>query len=275
MRIQSIASRDGLRLLWCLALVLTFSLLSCDDDSSPSGPDVVNTDFSASEDFFLRIGIADQSRLRLEAISGSVEITGASGVDSVTIWGERRVESESVADAEEHLQQLSVEMSESGGQIAVWTEQPEQSHGRNYIVEYHAEVPTTWQLAVEQVNGNIAISTTENSVEANLVNGTMRLWDISGSVDGEGINGTIDGKIFLPPSETCTLRITNGTIGLLIPQSTSATFAAQVSVGTIALHNLSLQNQNVTPTSLTGTLGAGEGEIELLTVNGNISVTGF
>jgi len=275
MRIQSIASRDGLRLLWCLALVLTFSLLSCDDDSSPSGPDVVNTDFSASEDFFLRIGIAGQSRLRLEAISGSVEITGASGVDSVTIWGERRVESESVADAEEHLQQLSVEMSESGGQIAVWTEQPEQSHGRNYIVEYHAEVPTTWQLAVEQVNGNIAISTTENSVEANLVNGTMRLWDISGSVDGEGINGTIDGKIFLPPSGTCTLRITNGTIGLLIPQSTSAAFAAQVLVGTIALHNLSLQNQNVTPTSLTGTLGAGEGEIELLTVNGNISVTGF
>lgn len=255
-------------------MVFGFTFISC-DDSSPSGPNVDNTNYSASEDFSYRIAIGNKTSLRVEAINGSVEVEGASNIDSVRIWGERKVESESVADAEAHLPELSVEINEHDGQIIVWTDQPEQSYGRNYQVEYNIQVPEDWQLDIEEVNGNINISDMEQSVVAGLTNGNLYLWDISGSVDGELINGNIDSKIVLPAAGVCELSIMNGQIDLMIPQSTSASFSASVMNGEIDLANISLQNQTITSTSIFGTLGSGNGEVDLSTMNGNIHVTGF
>ncbi|UCE20321.1 MAG: hypothetical protein JSV84_08295 [Gemmatimonadota bacterium] len=250
--------------------MLGFLFLFCDNDSSTVGPD-----FSASEDFYYQIAIKNLSGLQLNAINGTVDIEGVSSIDSVTVWGERRVESNSRADADAHLPDLSVEMSESEDRISIRTEQPDQSSGRNYIVDYNIRIPGGWQLDIGQVNGNVSISSMENSVISNLVNGNMRLWDISGSVNGGLVNGGIDSKISLPASGICGLSVVNGTIDLLIPQSTSADFSAHISSGSINLSNVSLQNQTITPTSVTGLFGAGAGEIELSVVNGFITVTGF
>lgn len=67
----------------------------------------------------------------------------------------------------------------------------------------------------------------------------------------------------------------NGNISLSIPDDTSAELLAQVTNGNISTSGLVLQNQVVTGTSLRGTLGAGDGQITLGTVNGNITATGF
>jgi len=89
------------------------------------------------------------------------------------------------------------------------------------------------------------------------------------------INGNIDSKIVLPAAGVCELSIMNGQIDLMIPQPTSATFLASVMNGEIDLTNISLQNQTVTSTSVVGTLGSGNGKVNLSTMNGNIRVTGF
>ena len=254
-----------------LAGLLGLSFLSCDDDSSTTGPNV----FSASEDFYYQIAIKDLTNLQLNAGNGTVEIEGVSDKDSVTVWGERRVESDSQADADEHLPDLSVRMSESEDTLSLWTEQPDQSLGRSYIVEYNIRVPKNWQLDVRQANGNTTISSMENFLDVNTINGSLNLVDISASVDGGFTNGSIDCRIFLPASGTCKLSGVNGGIDLSIPQSTSARFSANISSGSITLSNVSLQNETVTPTSVTGTLGTGDGDIELSTANGFITVTGF
>ena len=269
MNFQNPGDRMSSFFVLCFIVALGFSFLSC-DDSSTTGPD-----FSASEDFSYKIAIKNLTSLELDAINGSVEIEGASNIDSVTIWGERRVESDSQEDADEHLEYLSVEMSESEDKLSIWTEQPEQSSGRNYIVEYNIQVPKSWQLDIAQVNGSITISSMENFLDVNAVNGSLNLEDISASVDGGVTNGSIDCSISLPESGTCKLAGVNSSIDLSIPQSTSAQFSARITSGAITLSNLYLQNQTVTPTSVTGTLGAGEGEIELVTVNGYITVTGL
>ena len=275
MKIHNSVMRNGPFIAIGFIMVFGFIFLSCDDDSSPSGPNVDNTNYSASEDFSYRIATGNNTNLRLEAINGNVEVEGVSGIDSVRIWGERKVESESVADAEAHLSELSVEINEHGGQIIMWTDQPEKNYGRNYQVEYNIQVPEDWQLDIEEVNGNINISDMEQSVVAGLTNGNLYLWDISGSVDGELINGNIDSKIVLPAAGVCELSIMNGQIDLMIPQPTSATFLASVMNGEIDLTNISLQNQTVTSTSVVGTLGSGNGKVNLSTMNGNIRVTGF
>lgn len=67
----------------------------------------------------------------------------------------------------------------------------------------------------------------------------------------------------------------NGNLVLDIPESTSAQFAAQVVHGSIGTSNLVLHDVETSPTTLTGTLGAGQGSIDLRTVNGGITAPGF
>lgn len=282
---------------YLLSLIVGLSSISCDIDiiaNSSNDRNVENTDYSASAEFSFDLEAqASQRGLRLDAINGSVEIVGVSDTDSIGIWGERRVESESTADAAHHLQNLSVVVREESDEIVVRTEQPRKTYGRNYLVDYHIYVPETWRIFAEHINGNVALSSIDNrvniklvngnisihsshgTIEVELVNGSMRLWDISGSVDGELINGNIDGKIVLAESGTCRLKTVNGKINLSIPQFTSAIFSAEVANGTIFLSDLVLKNQHVAHTRVTGRLGDGDGQIDLDTVNGNIVVVGF
>jgi len=88
------------------------------------------------------------------------------------------------------------------------------------------------------------------------------------------VNGQIQAKVTLPTDGVIAMSTVNGGINLNIPQSTSAEFSASVVNGTIST-DLILINLVSTPTSLTGTLGTGEGTIALSTVNGSISVWGF
>ena len=89
------------------------------------------------------------------------------------------------------------------------------------------------------------------------------------------VNGQITAKITLPLNGNIGMANVNGNIDLEIPTNTSAEFSAGLVNGNITITNLVLQNQVSSSTSLTGTLGNGEGTIALTTVNGNISATGF
>lgn len=285
----------GVRSACLVGLILGLSLASCDIDIITNSDDdkVSNTDHSASADFAYLFDVEGQRRLRLDAINGSVEITGVSDIDSVVIWGERIVESESTIDAAQHLEDLYIRVGTHTDEITVRTEQPRTAHGRNYIVNYRIHVPATWQIFVEHINGDVTVSSIARKMEIDLVNGDvtirssdgnadveltnghMRLWDLSGNVGGKLTNGNIDGRVLLPRSETCTLKTVNGRITLSLPESVSAAFSAEVTNGTIVLSDLDLQDQRVTSKSVAGVLGDGEGEVDLEAVNGNIVVNGF
>lgn len=254
---------------------------------------VNNTRYSATEDFNYQIEVLDQEHLELFAINGSVEIIGVSDLDSVEIWGERRVESESSSDARAHLHYLSVEINNYSDQIIVQTKQPDKTYGRNYLVFYHIRIPADWSVYVENVNGTVSITHMINLVEvantngnlffdeltgeihANLTNGNIIFTDINACVVGNLTNGSISCQLTLPDSGLCQLNTVNGEISLSIPDSTSADFSAEVVNGRISITNLNILNLVSTPKSLSGQLGAGEGLIELGTVNGNIGVTGY
>jgi DUF4097 and DUF4098 domain-containing protein YvlB len=89
------------------------------------------------------------------------------------------------------------------------------------------------------------------------------------------VNGNIDGDMTLPQKGTCELSTANGTIGLRIPQNTSAQFFAEVTNGAINISHLTILDATTTPKSVRGRLASGDGKIGLKTVNGNIQVAGF
>lgn len=285
--------RSGYKGLLIPVLILTQGLLLVSCLFSSDYFRVTSTRYSASEDFSYSVDVADRSRFRLSGINGSVEITGVPGISTVDIWGERKVESESVSDAETHLPLLNVQIREASNEVYVKTEQPRETHGRNYLVYYHCHVPEDWEVITSNVNGGItlasitgdveivstngevSVDSTSGDVDVILTNGNLLLWEILGNIEAVMTNGNMTGRIELPESGRCEIGVTNGLIDLSIPVLTSAEFDATVVNGSISMSNLTLENISSTPTSLSGRLGSGNGIIVLSTVNGVIYVRGY
>ncbi len=262
-------------LFFAISLSSLVALSACDVRVIDSDDNVANTNFFAVESFSFEIAVKNQTRLTLNAINGPVDVIGVAGATTAKIFGERRVESESEADAKAHLKELEVRVTDRQDEISVNTIQPDNAHGRNYKVVYHLRLPNTWKFSIDQVNGTVAIDSLNNAVSVKLINGSVQLREIFGSVSTELINGQLTGKLDLPVQGTCKMTTVNGQILLTIPKTTTADFSAAVTNGDINLANLSLQNSVSTPQSLRGKLGDGQGTISLSTVNGNISVSGF
>lgn len=221
-----------------------------------TGDDVDNTDAVARASFSYEIPVDAQERVRLEAINGTIEITGEVGASSVVIAGERRVGSESIRDAEEHLAELEVEVDDRTTEVIVRTEQPSNTRGRNYVVDYTLTIPAELAVSIMHINGKVVVV------------------DVAANTLVDLVNGNVDADLSLLPDGLVDLSAVNGNIDLAIPASTSADLDAAVTNGTIRTSNLVLQDVESSSRSLSGRLGTGEGIISLSVVNGNIAVAG-
>ncbi len=273
-------------------LIPALLLTSCIFGSDIFG--VSNTRYSAEEDFSYTIDVTSQTRFLLQGINGTVELEGDPDATTVEVWGTRRVKSESVADARQHLEELLVLVATTADRVTVRTDQPEDSHGRSYIVNYHVIVPEDINVRVVHVNGEIEILSLTGDLDVastngearidsvygdtvvNLTNGNLRLWEMFGDVEADLSNGNVTARVTMSGSADCDIAVTNGQIDLTVPFDTSAQFSAAVTNGSINLGaGFTLANIQSSPTSLSGRLGTGLGTIRLRTTNGTIDVTGF
>ena len=248
--------------------------IACDDNTTGSGRNVNNTDFVASESFEYAVEVIDHTRFSLGGINGTVNITGVPGADSVIIAGEKSVGSESMEDAETYLQFLEVIVEDNISGVAVRTEQPDNTYGRSYTVDYNITIPDDFVVVATAINGLIFISTINNNITVQHVNGQISIDEIFGSANVTVVNGQITGDIALPPNGMIDMVTVNGDINLGIPHNTSAEFYAAVVNGYINISNLVIYDQVSTNTSVSGTLGNGQGTISLLVTNGGINVAG-
>jgi DUF4097 and DUF4098 domain-containing protein YvlB len=216
-----------------------------------------NAAFSTKQDFSQEMQVENHMRMRLEAVNGEIVITGQPDATSVIVTAELCVSShESQQDAEARLEQLEVLVTDLSDEIVVETLQPDNTEGRQYVVNYTITVPSNLEVDVNQVNGAIRVEDTTNSVFVNVV------------------NGSLDSTVSLPPNGQIRLSMVNGDVDLRLPTSTSAELSAFVDNGTITWDNLDLLDAVHTNQSLTGTLGSGAGVIWLETTNGSIDVIG-
>jgi len=254
-------------------VVFIFTLLIAHCRIDPYG--INGSDFTVSESFEYEVEVKNQKNFRLDAINGPIDITGMSGATTVRVWGERMVGSESMEDAESHLGDLKVIVYDKQNEVFVETDQPERTHGYNYKVIYHVEIPESWKVMINNINGEIKVYSINNNVFADVTNGSVGLRDIYGNINIDVTNGNIDSKSVLPDRGTIQLEVTNGQIFMQVPQETSADFYSKVTNGNTTISNLTCTNLNMTNRITTGTLGNGNGVIELEAVNGQIHIKGF
>jgi len=268
-----------------VSILMTFLcvgiLSSC--SGSVSGPEInfpgvgfnsSDPDFTVKKTFEDDFPVENHIRVNVEAINGEVVVTGQSDAKSVMISAHLYVTSDSREDAELHIEDLDILVTDGADEILIQTVQPENFNGRKYIVEYDIIVPDTFEVVTSQVNGTIAILDIQNSVEVFNENGDVLLHGIVAGITADVENGGIEAIVILPINETIDLSVNNGGLVISIPTSTSAEFSATVAgTGAIIVSDLDIEDSLSTSKSLTGTLGNGEGSITLSTVNGNIEIT--
>lgn len=240
-------------------------------------PPGTNTDFEAMETFSAEVPVVNQTQFNLTGIEGEVTVTGiSSGAASVMISAIKRVQSESIEDAEARLQELNVNVQDLATEIRVETIQPIDDGGRNYIVDYTITLPNFLVIRVQNTGGIVTLDSINNDVTVINVGGNTTLSNILGSALIDLVAGTIEGEVTLPLNGAIDMKTVTGDINLDIPVNTSAEFSAAVNIGSISISNLVLQNEVRTSTFRSGTLGSGQGTITLETeAFGNISVSGF
>ena len=260
------------RLTKAAALPLLFAALAvtaCDEDFTSSNP------FEAEETFSFTFDATGVTTLDVNGINGGITVTGSATADSVTITGTKRVNADSQEKADAGLDDIDVQIQTPAGQIVVTSQHPDSESDRNYQVDYEITIPNDMQVVVDNANGGIAVVAVEALVDIDNANGGIALVDIVGSVTVDLANGGVEADVTLPPAGVIDIGVANGAIELSIPQNTSAQFSASVGNGGISVVGLDLQNEVSTTTSVTGTLGAGDGQIQLTTGNGAIAVVGF
>jgi murein DD-endopeptidase MepM/ murein hydrolase activator NlpD len=262
-----------LRVVRLAVLGVAFAALStsCGDDGVFK---VGNTNYSAEEEFLIEIDAAGLTTLDLKGINGTIDVTGVAGADTIRISGVRRVESESVADAQENLAKLTVDETIDGSKVSITTLQPEKTEGRNYVVNYTVALPVDIVTLLANVNGALTIQSMQNTMTLSNVNGSISASDVFAGMTVAQTNGPIDVSATLPMGESIKIAAVNGNIDLAIPQTTSADLAATANAGSITTENLVLTNEVRTSTTLTGTVGKGNGSITLTSVTGNIRIVG-
>jgi hypothetical protein len=255
-----------------LSLALPALWISCDEDDAILNG---NNKYKAEDTFSFEVQVENHSRLRLVAITGSIEIKGNVQANSVLISGTKRVKATSIQDAVQRLNDLDVDVRDMINEVIVVTMQPQDTQGRDYEVDYTITLPDNLEVQVNAVTGNLVVDTISNKVTISHVIGNVNLDEIEGSTYVELVTGSIEGNITLPLDNSIIMRIVTGNIILSVPVNTSAEFSANVITGSINVSNLILLNKVETSTFLAGTLGNGEGTISLRTVTGNINVSGF
>ena len=251
------------------------------------------TQYSATEPFHYALNSTSYSQLKIQGINGIIEVIGVSQSDSIVIQGEKKIESESLSDAQGHLEDIIISLETNSDCLLIKTIQPSQSNGRNYLVYYTVRVPDSISIETQLINGETDVANIKNLVKSyhtngeitlrsirgevitGITNGVVSMNDIQGSTTATTVNGSIQAQLTLPDSGRCNLSTVNGSIGLSIPQSTSASFRSATVNGVVLVTNLSLTNSSFSQALVTGILGNGRGMIHLEAVNGDIAASGY
>jgi DUF4097 and DUF4098 domain-containing protein YvlB len=255
-----------------LLVVFIITSINCERSETP-GTD--SRKFFANESFSFTVNVTDQATLRIEGITGTVDVTGKSGINSIVISGEKRVDSGSKKEAEEHLRNLKVDVQELTDEVFIKTIQPENTRRANYVIDYAITVPDDMEALVGNVTGRVMVRDVVNDVSVNSITGDVSVQKIKGNTSVNLVTGAIDADATMPADGEIVLKTVTGTINLKIPKNTSAEISAKVTTGRISATNLECEDEDDSANFFKCRLDDGQGNISLRTVTGSISISGL
>jgi hypothetical protein len=117
-----------LAVLVMLTLLISFGCaeLSVDPEVNVNGSGVTgDTKVKAHKSFSHTVNLTSQTLLKVEGINGSIKVESVSGINQVSISGEKIVSSDTYQDASSHLKNITIEINELTDELLVKTVHPQ------------------------------------------------------------------------------------------------------------------------------------------------------
>lgn len=238
------------------------------------------------------ISAGDFAHLELTNGNGNITIEGVEG-EEVLLVATKKVKAKSEEEGQSGLSQIRIAVSEEKPNLKIVTDVSELHPKRNWSVNYEVRLPMHMSLfartsngnvdvadlreqaRVETSNGNVTAHRIGSPVTARTSNGNVKLHDVEGAIEAKTANGNVYGQLCsLDTEQPTTLKSANGNVQLALPEDISAKVVADTKNGNVQC-DLPVSASQQRKNHLEGSLGSGEGKIELRTTNGNVRITGF
>lgn len=200
--------------------------------------------------------------------NGGIRVHGADRGDVRVL---ARVEAWAETDAEAKALASEVKLELGDGRIRA--DGPSTARRRNWSVSFELWVPRRSTLALQTLNGGIAVDDVDGKIDARSTNGGISLDDVAGDVRGEAVNGGVHARMDGDRWRGAGLDLstTNGGVVLEIPRGYSARLEAGTTNGGIRI-DFPITVQGRLGHHVTTQLGSGGALIRAVTTNGGVTI---
>lgn len=221
------------------------------------------------------------------AANGSVSLSNLSGRVKINTWERNEVKIDAVkrADTQQHLNDAKIVVENTADRISIRTKYPnrgwddeDNDHGRNCCnhtasVDYQLTVPAGASLdAVKLVSGDLEIKGVGGEVHASSISGDVRAEGLRGRAEISSVSGNVQ-VTYAGVTDRLRLNSVSGDLVAVLPANASASVSANTVSGDISNEfGLPVEHGQYVGHHLTGTIGGGQGRIDLHTVSGEIRV---
>ncbi|NQT34373.1 DUF4097 family beta strand repeat protein [bacterium] len=267
-----------------IALLLTLTALPAiamsgvPDDAKASAENIFHQEESAA-------GI---DKIEIETINGSIEVTGYDG-DQIIVDATYKVRGRDQDVCNELLEKVRIEVKINGEVLKI---EPKTKDKKGYSVSVHFEVKAPSHIALEAeiisgsievadinggaeletINGDIECSNMTGEVSCETINGSIDFKDVTEELNAETINGSISAENGSISPATIDFGTINGTINIKLQKTPDASLSASTMNGKVRIKGVSNIELKKGARSFNATLGTGEGDYSLSTINGSILV---
>jgi len=212
--------------------------------------------------------------LDIETDVGSVNVAGADVTDcniTATICAKAFTEKE----AKELAEQVKLKLEPVGKTLTVRMEKPlSRRCKRSISIDFEVTVPKQTGLQIESDVGKIRISNTAGRIQAKTDVGDITCEEISGDIDLKTDVGGVDVAYSktAPAARDVVISTDVGSINFTAPPNFSAVVNIATDVGSIKTDRPIALMGEISRNRLKGTIGTGEGKLQLTTDVGSIKI---
>jgi len=225
-------------------------------------------------------------KVSIENVNGNIEIVGWEK-DSVDMEIEITVQHSSHKRAEEFLKEVELLFDNSRDHVSVEVDYP--GHGSGGLlswlfgfgdptveVRFVVKVPQQSNLAIQTVNGEIAVENIKGDIDCKTTNGGIDVGNVEGKVSSKTVNGGIAVELNkVGQFDEMNFRTVNGGIHLSLPGDVKANLEASTVNGGIDSEMPLEISGKISRSSMKGKINGGGGLLILKTVNGGITIQSF
>ncbi len=232
---------------------------------------------AAQREFHWKGTVAPGKAIEIKGVNGDVRASAGSGdVEVTAVKRARRSDPDEVKiEVVQHEDGVTIcAVYPSGGRRENTCEAGDGDHmnvrDNDVTVDFTVRVPAGVRFLGKTVNGEVAAADLAGDVEANTVNGSIRI-STAGYAEAQTVNGEIVASLGRATwSNALEFRTVNGGITLDLPAGLSTEVRAKTINGDIQTDFPLMVTGRLGPRSLHGTIGSGGRRLALETVNGSI-----